>query len=248
MDANFFALYAIALSAVFAALSYWAKTRHERRRMTRVVLYHLLEMHHQIRRSHFGLKNYEAEFLKECQRALAENGVAMSGQEAALLKETLAPLLKAYIAQELQSLAAEMSEPFEQALSDLSREDPMLAFMLRGRDQLMMFMRDMESFLAKAVPNHAAVLGATPLGALAIFDGVLVPNVVLELEHALKATAWRCDVVTLVRVRLLLRRVTREEHSVRSKLLADMVDQMIPLALAEHRAVAPLAAGAQSSS
>ena len=213
MDPKLLAIIGTAISAAIAALSYWAKTRHDRRRATRVVLFYLLEVHHLARRTHFGLKDFPARYVAYCREALAGRGAVMSDLDAATLSVALQHILRQFTATEVSGLAAALAEPFEKALVELSREDPVLAFKLRGRDQLMLVSRKLDAAVA-AIPQAD---GSNPEQSLnqnhPQVDDVLREITVAELESAIRATAWRCDLVTHLQVILLLRSAAREQSS-----------------------------------
>jgi len=82
----------------------------------------------------------------------------MSESEAEWLSSGLKQIVRQFTAAESASLSAAMAEPFEKALAELSREDPILAFKLRGRDQLMLLSRKLDAAISSVPP----VDGATP--------------------------------------------------------------------------------------
>lgn len=209
MDPKLLAILGTAVSAVIAALSYWAKTRHDRRRATRVVLYYLLEVHHLAQRIQFGLKDFPTRYISYCREALAKRGMTMSDSDAAAVSLGLQQIVRQFTTSESSVLSAALAEPFEKALAELSREDPVLAFKLRGRDQLMLLSRKLDAVIPSVPPAD----GARPEQSLSVahpqVDDVLRELTVAELESAIRATAWRCDLVTHLQVILLLRKATR---------------------------------------
>lgn len=102
MDPASLGVLGTALSAFVAALSYWAKTRHERRRATRAVLYYLLELHHLVNRIHVSLKAFPSEYVAQCRRALAAAGKVLSEDDSESLTQGVTLALNAFTANELQ--------------------------------------------------------------------------------------------------------------------------------------------------
>lgn len=238
MDPSAFGILGTALSALVAALSYWAKTRHERRRATRAVLYYLLEVHHLVNRIHVSRKAFPSEYVAQCRRALASAGKVLSDDDSATLTQGVTLALNAFTANELQALATSIAEPFERALTELSREDPVLAFKLRGRDQLMMIFRKIEASIGG--PEKSSYSGKSFEEEYAPLDDFLRGITVAELGRAVKATAWRCDVLTHVQVLLLLRRSTHEEATDNAKtFLKELVDDLVPQLVAAKDSPAP---------
>lgn len=239
MDPAVLGIVGTGLSAVIASLSYWAKTRHDRRRATRVLLYYLLEMHHYARRLSFG--TFPEEFSAQCKQLLAANGVTLSEADEASLVPHLRQMLNAYIATELQDLATTISNPFDRALAELSREDPVLAFK-RGRDQVMLLSRKLEA-VAKSATLPDQPQSALPFHQeLGDFGEFLQEAAVAELVMAIRATAWRCDAITHLRVWLELRNAAQESSmgGVR-ELIADQVRQLVSRQLEERRTRAGVA-------
>lgn len=209
LNATELSLVGAALSSLIAALSYWAKTRHERRRATRTVLYYLLEVHHLLRRLRIAQRDLPSQLMAAIRKIIAERGGSISEADATEALGMSAPPLKEFARGRLESLAGEVREPFAKALSDLAREDPVLAFYLRGRDQLMLTGEEVDRFAAKSEQREPASAAAS--GGPANFDLVLSNLAVAELESALRRTAWSCDLLTHARVWLHLRRAERGE-------------------------------------
>jgi hypothetical protein len=206
-----------ALSALVAAMSYWAKTRHERKRATRTILYHLLELHHVVHRVTAASTILEGELIQQVRAELASRGLAFDeSQERAALQEA-APVLRAFGRNELAQAATSVGLGFSNALADLAREDPVLAFRLRGRERLLVLPDAIEA----AARKHAQDV-STQRESQALHD-VLLRMSLDDLRAAIRVTAWRCDVVTHVRTLLLVRKAEREEESEELKELAARV-------------------------
>ncbi|MBM5575321.1 hypothetical protein [Deefgea sp. CFH1-16] len=152
MDPKIIGLLGTALSAIIAALSYWAKTKHERRRATRAVLYYLLEVEHLVRKMHYA-RNLPNDCVDEMRRTLEINGLVLTEPDAEAAVEEIGQFLHVFATAEFQNLAATIAEPFEKALVELSREDPFLAFTLRGRDQLVMLPQKLAELTASIRPS-----------------------------------------------------------------------------------------------
>jgi hypothetical protein len=195
--------------ALIAALSYWAKTRHERRRSTRTVLYYLLEMHHVVHRVKAASDSFKSEFIEEFKAALRKRGLALNEAEAAAAMKQAAPVLARFGRLQIETTVAEIGEAFSKALADLSREDPLLAFRLRGRDQVLLLRRKIETFVTE-LETESSESGSTDISA---FDEMLTGTTLEELQFAIRATAWRCDFLTHVQAKVLLYKARRETFS-----------------------------------
>ncbi len=231
MDALLISAIGTALSAFIAAMGYLAKTRHERRRSTRTVLYYLLETHHLVLRLQFGLKHVPKELISRSREALREQSVVLTDADASIILKHLPPLLRELAVGELQALGASIQVPFEQALADLSREDPVLAFKLRGRDQVALLTNRLEPTLTRYAEalGSGGQTGSSPIGA-AVTEDLVRGLAVTELESAIRSTAWRCDLLTHFLVLRLLRHAKRQERLDDLKqLVSEMVDSLLPI-------------------
>ncbi|WP_305639203.1 hypothetical protein [Polaromonas sp.] len=216
-----------ALSAVIAALSYWAKTRHERRRATRTALYYLLEVHHLVRRLRVATNNLASQIVQDIRTALEERGSSIAEAEVASASEQLKPVMRDFMHAQLEELSTDIRDPFAKALADLAKEDPILAFRLRGRDRLLLLSQNIDAIAAQASAQAVAIGNAERATPGPNVDGFLLDATVSELEHAVRATAWRCDIFTHLGVMLLLRRTAREETGDLRELVADMVKKVV---------------------
>jgi hypothetical protein len=200
-----------AASALIAAFSYWAKTRHERRRATRRILFYLLELHHVAHRVRAASRGFRSEFLHVFGAAIQARGFVFNESETAAVLKQAEPVLAAFGRKQLEATVADSSEAFTNALADLSKEDPVLAFRLRGRDQLMLMPQKLESLLAQhTTPSNST---APNVRDSTVFDEFLAGMAIEDLELAIRAVARTCDFVTHLRVTLLLRKAARDQVS-----------------------------------
>lgn len=214
MDPKVIAILSTAFSALIAAFSYLAKTRHERRRATRTVLYYLLELHHLLSRIQFGLKKFPADYVDRCKVALSAKGHVISEAETTALVGHLTQLIRQIGATEVLDLTSEIADPFAKALADLSREDPVLAFELRGKDGIAKASKLLRSLTFASpddpsVPTGGVAHSPTADLVLAAIDDFTREIAVDELARSIRSVAWRCDAITHFRVLRLLSRAAR---------------------------------------
>lgn len=199
-------------SAVLAALSYWAKTNHERRRVTRTVLYYLLELLHVTHRVRAALLQLESELIQELRVAHESRNLPFNENEATAAFAAARPHLATFGSKQLEGTVSDSAEAFSKALSDLARENPVLAFRLRGRDQITLLRQKIEDFVAAAPVVDSQQTNSSELQ-LAQLDPLMFAFAEEELRRAIRATLWGCDVVTHFRTIRLLRAVSKEKTS-----------------------------------
>lgn len=193
-------------SAFVAACAYWAKTNHERRRVTRTVLYYLLELHHVLNRSSIALKSIENILLTEVRKALEARGQPFSEEDYKAAMKLALPHLARFALTELEASVAESADSFSKALSDLARENPILAFRLRGRDKLVLLGSKLQEFTKLSTTSEKTLEEE-----LSLLKQLLLSLSEEDLRNSIRSTAWGCDIITHLKVLVLLRRAQRKE-------------------------------------
>ena len=205
MDAQVLSMAGTALSALIAATGYYLKTKHERRRATRVALYHLLELHHRASRSHFVVKEFPNLYVSNIHRAAEERGIHLADSDVKRMINILRGLLRSYAISQLNQLTEVVARPFSQALDELAREDPVLAFRLKGSEAFQNFIKIAQQVIAAGVPIDPA---STPLVAETAADlhDLSQAHQMDDLAASVRAAAWQCGVSTYIRSLYWVRR------------------------------------------
>lgn len=184
-------------------------------------------------------RNLPNDCVDEMRRTLEINGLVLTESDAEAAVEEIGQFLHVFATTEFQNLAATIAEPFEKALVELSREDPFLAFTLRGRDQLVMLPQKLADITASIRPSDVPAPEVTFNQQSSPFDSFIRQATLAELDAAILATAWRCDVMTHLRVRLLLRRTKREWDSGGfKKSIAELTNELLKNLMPKMRALA----------
>lgn len=207
MDTQVLALFGTALSALIAALAYYSKARHERLRTTRTVLYYLLEMRHHFAVAEYGLSHFPEQYLKMAIAALKVNGLALSEED----REALVPGLKLVIREisttRVEELGKQIVEPYLRVLAELARDDPVLAYSLKGREVL--------TRASTAIVQYVRVLGLLepPPDSAQVKDDLLTDiddfdrQMTLDsLAGASRQVAIHCGPMIYIRTRLAIRK------------------------------------------
>ncbi|EWS52965.1 MULTISPECIES: hypothetical protein [unclassified Methylibium] len=209
MDAQLLGLAGTALSALIAALSYRGKIRHERRRSTRTVLFYLLEVHHFLSRGVLSISTFPKQYIDRIVGLLSERGISVSEAEASCLPAQIQAALRLLMQSELTKLSAAISEPFQAALRELSRDDPVLAFDLRGKEAVSGISDLFEALGGKTIqPDMIADDIAKASALMCFLDDQMRSMAAAEVERCIRSTAWRCDLVTHYRVRRHLQKAS----------------------------------------
>lgn len=197
----------VAISALVAAISYWVKNRHERRRATRTALYHLLELHHLVHRLLPVAKAGPQPLIAQIRSVGEAHGKPLVGIDSEEPFKAMRIVIQMMIRSHLNELGSETREPFAKALAELSKEDPILAFKLRGQDRLLTLSQNIQTMADKLSPESSTQTQSPGLG----IDLFILKEAASNLNYSLKITAWRCDFFTFGLVMLRIRRVAREK-------------------------------------
>jgi len=129
-------LLGISLGALLGGVGYYLKSRSERLQTKKLVLFHLLEIRHLLKSSYANPKEITAEYLKCCKSCFLKLGL---NDDEDVPKE-LNELIESHMTNLLKVLSPEISiefiNAFENSLQSLCKDDPVLAFQLRGKEKL----------------------------------------------------------------------------------------------------------------
>jgi len=191
-----------------AAIAYLAKTHHERRRVTRTVLYHLLELHHVVSRTALCLKSLEGVLITAVRQDMEARNETYDEKQGLAAMDAARPELLKFAMAQLDGLSVEMADSYSKALSDLARENPVLAFELRGRDKAVVLISTVRDFMQSSTDQPAPSDKDLPL-----FNHFFLQLSEEDLHQAIIKTAWRCDIITHGKVLMHLRTSRNQDFS-----------------------------------
>ncbi len=209
MDPKDIGLISGAASAAVAAYSYWRKTQHERLRSTRTVLFYLLELHFSFSRAVL-IFNSETESLVAMRRAAAATGTNYSEEELRRGFQEAFPVLQTHIRNELSSMVDGFASGIEKALLDLAKDDPVLAFRLRGQENVL----GVTESIRKLIGHFAKEMSQEDLASAMVMGNLERQNLaegVDRLAEAIEKAARRCDIWTRLGVWRVMRRARLTE-------------------------------------
>ena len=210
MDTQVVALLGTALSALVAALAYYGKARHERLRTTRTVLYYLLEMRYHFAVAEYGVSQLLEQYLEMIASTLKTNGVVLQDSEREALNPVLKHLFREVSAARVEELGKQIVEPYLRALAELARDDPVLAYRLRGREIL--------TRASTAIAEYVRIAGLheIPPDDVQIKDALLTDIDDLDrqltldmLADASRQVAFHCGPFLYVQTHLVIRKQNR---------------------------------------
>ncbi|EHS1090863.1 hypothetical protein KVQ40_003404 [Vibrio cholerae] len=131
--ASLIGIVGITLSAIFSGFGYFFKIRTEKLRTTRQVLFYLLEFRAYVLASSVSPTELYEKYLEQCQKYLDKKKI-----EGIAIPQQNQDLMLGYFSNVIEQITPKLSESFiieyEQTIISLSKENPILAFQLRGKD------------------------------------------------------------------------------------------------------------------
>ncbi len=208
-DPQLVGLLGTALSALIAALGYKGKLRHERLRTTRVVLYYLLEMHHRVQKLQKLITVFPRQATVTLRSALAAQSLTVTDTQLEQIHAAVDPGFRQFVERQMDELRLEVLEPYRKALLDLAKDDPMLAYSLKGQEELHATASNVEAMLKDAMSKEGDASG----NALETFHRVLGDYarhaVVEDLAKSTKLAARKCGLWIFL---LTVRRIRQDRR------------------------------------
>jgi hypothetical protein len=230
MDALLLGVFGTSFSALIAALGYLIKLVRDRKRTTRLVLYYLLEFHHRLSAVVYLIDRFPVNFLAEVTRSLGKKGLTLSDTDRSEISEVLRKKFQSWAAKYLDDLSREVVAPYEAALLELAKDDPVLAFMLKGQESPSGPAKIM-SELMEPLPTDIDLKVRDAF--LSRLEGNTWKEMLTNMERSIKSVALRCSCLT----RLYVGQIFDRQKKSRQKIISSdevsrFVDETIQAAIA----------------
>lgn len=225
MDAKTLSILGTALSALIAAIGYYAKLRHERLRTTRTVLYHLLEMRYQLATAQYMTGGFLSDYLAACKEVLGPENTQISSSEYEEIEKIGREHFRVFVVAQLEQLKDEVFKPYRDALEILAKDAPILAYRLKGKELFVAPTETSSRLLSLPAAMRMGVVDRDDSEKNALMDNLLediVRESTLEdINDAIRMVALDCGLLTYIQARILL---WRSVHTKQSPAFTKMVD------------------------
>lgn len=234
-DPKIASLVAGAFSSLVAAFGYRAKVKHETRRTTKLTLFLLLEIRHHVYRFHEACETIPEQYITKMKHFLEKEGLVISNTEYVDGMKVIKPYLKELAAKQLDLAMIELTPIYIQTLSDLAKEDPILAYKLKGEECITGTMKIAKEHMDRVflLDNKQTSL-AFKDSIHTEFENIFTRKSIHELTSAIKMTALKCSIFTYLRCRLLLKGKTLKQ-SIAEPPNIDMFIQQFAQKIATHQ-------------
>tara|TARA_B100001063_G_C16590420_1_gene465368 strand:+ start:29 stop:796 length:768 start_codon:yes stop_codon:yes gene_type:complete len=133
---EFIGLFVVALGALFGGLGYYLKERAQRLKNIKTALYFLLEIRHVASREFACEETIGDDYLKYCLDFFKGKGLDIEEGMPEQIENLIRGHISSIIAESKQRLDQEFLKSFNSALSDLSRDYPVISYKIRGSESL----------------------------------------------------------------------------------------------------------------
>jgi len=127
----------IFVTALFGVTGYFYKVKLEEKKSARSVLYILLELRYSLITSLFSPSDACEQYIKHCHSRLKEKGIEASLSD---MNKQLKDMLITYFSNIIQTIEIDIKkrllDPFDSALAELAQVNPVLAYQLKGKENL----------------------------------------------------------------------------------------------------------------
>lgn len=198
----------VALASTLGGLGYFLRTRSERLESRRVVLFYLLEIRHAFLANIFEPTDVLKQYLAYCDNFFEKNGMGGSDELPADIKDLILRHLEASRDMVQHKLEEEIISPFIDSLNELSKQAPLMAFKIRGKESIGKLISLHNSY-ADGVQKTESV-AAIPLLSQVMasqFDSLKNTNISdlnNELNQVIRMVAWSCGVFSYFECRKIL--------------------------------------------
>lgn len=216
MDAKTLGILGAALSSLIAAIGYYVKLRHERLRTTRTVLYHLLEMRHQLATAQYMTGKFLPDYLLACRKALNAQGTQISTSEGDEIERLGREHFRVFAVAQLERLRDDVFKPYRDALDILAKDDPLLAYQLKGKELFVAPTETSSQLLSLPAVMRAGVGDGDSVAMNALManlvEDIIRESTLEDIGDAIRMVALECGLLTYIQIRILLWRNSHMER------------------------------------
>jgi hypothetical protein len=135
--ASIIALVGVAIAALLSASGYLYRVRADRKKTSKHVLYYLLEIRHALKTNLFDGNKAAQDYLSCCRVHLKSKGIKDNDSSIySKLTKLIGTHFNSIAAECRSKMGEDFIKPFESALIELSKDKPVLAHTLKGKEQL----------------------------------------------------------------------------------------------------------------
>lgn len=199
----------VALASFLGGLGYFLRTRSERLESRRVVLFYLLEIRHAFLANMFEPKDVLKQYLAYCDGFFKKNGIVGDGEIPEDIKLLLLNHFTAVRDLVQQRLEEEIVAPFINALNNLAKQAPIMAFKIRGKESIgkLIILQNnyADGFQKTESVSAAPILSKVITSQLDNLRNTNISELNDELNQVIKMVAKSCGLLSYFECRNILK-------------------------------------------
>lgn len=221
----------VSVGALLGGLGYYLKSRNETQQTIKLVLYHLLELRHLLKSSYADPKEITEEYLNYCMTFFQKRGMTDEGK----FPEALKTLIEKHFADLLSAMKPRIDGGFihsyEDALKELCKTDPVLAFKLRGRERISEIL-EVQSEYIESVTADVQVASSNDFNQLLQKQmddagSKVLLELIQDIDNEISLVAWKCSPLTWAKCTLLTLKKTKPVLNFKEAGLDNMLEEIV---------------------
>lgn len=219
---------AVVLSALFAWISYVARTNNERKRILNSTLFNLLEIWHRLKRlDNFNSKQLCLVYLEEIKKQLPN--VEISITETEQLTRLIENNLQSHLLQLVSKGEDLLEDSFQQSVNKLAEVEPLLAHSLHSNKAIKAAISELDNFINSTMVSfvHDEKDKAQADEMLKGMKKYMYSDAILDLESDLKILSFKIGIPTYIRTKKLLKSKSAASNGEMQRVLSKLISELI---------------------
>jgi len=209
--ASLLGIVGIVLSALLGSVGYFFKVRADRKKSSKNVLYYLLEIRHSLLLNHIDPKEVTKSYLEFLDNWSSKNSIGQSPTFPEAFTALIQALMQNSFLAQGSIIDEQLINQFHLALIDLSKDDPILAYRIKGKEKLnsLIGLQDQYAEGLKSLPEIAADPAASQFISeqLHIKKSETIDELVSDLNYDIKLVSKKCGLLTYFKSKTILKKV-----------------------------------------
>lgn len=195
---EFISLLVVALGALFGGLGYYLKERAQRLKNIKAALYFLLEIRSVASRELACAETIVNDYLEYCQNFFKEKGLSIEEGIPEQMESLIKWYISSIITESKQGLDQEFLKRFDSALSDLSRDYPVISYRISGSESLTNYIILQKSYIdefKKTDLFENPVLADVLSGQMNKFQCDSNASLIEDINNLISSISIRCGIM-----------------------------------------------------
>ncbi len=225
-------LVGVGLGALLSGLGYFLKVRTERMKTKNIVLFHLLEIRHLIKLEYINPNELLEKYLGYCEDYFVRRGLTEHGQVPGELRE----LIKSHFQNLSDSVKPSMNisfiNSFNDAVYSLSKDNPVLAFQLSGRERVNSLVKVQSEYIDSV--NNIIIGDEVPdavkekiFSHVASLNYDVIEDLINEIDRDIRLVSAKAGILAYFSTKSILKESKKKDVVFDPKEYDPMMDQLI---------------------